>query len=236
MTYLQFHLVFTLPPLLALSLLQGRTRQPWWPLAALVAIAYVYTTPWDNLLVAWNIWSYPPDRVLARIGYVPVEEYAFFGIQTVMTGLWTRLLQARSPIDSHPDSTLGIRATGATVFLVLAILGAIMLVAGGSWLYMGLIVAWACPVLSGMWWLGGHLIWARRQLVAWAVIPTTLYLWAADWYAITQAGIWNITDATRTGWEIVGLPVEEALFFLVTNLLVVKGLVMWEKPERIASS
>ncbi len=75
LTYLQFHLVFTLPLLLALALLQGRTRQPWWPLVALVVIAFVYTTPWDNLLVAWNVWSYPPDRVLARIGYVPVEEY-----------------------------------------------------------------------------------------------------------------------------------------------------------------
>lgn len=201
-----------------------------------MVIAFVYTTPWDNLLVAWNIWSYPPDRVLARIGYVPVEEYAFFGIQTVMTGLWTRLLQARWPIASQPEPDLQIRATGATVFLALAILGVVMLVAGGRWLYMGLIVAWACPVLSGMWWLGGHLIRARRELVVAAVLPMTLYLWAADWYAITQAGIWNITDATRTGWEIVGLPVEEALFFLVTNLLVVQGLVMWEKTEPLASS
>ena len=230
LTYLQFHLVFTLPLLLALALLQGRTRQPWWPLAALVVIAFVYTTPWDNLLVAWNVWSYPPDRVLARIGYVPVEEYAFFGIQTILTGLWTRLLQAKWPIVSHPDPDLRIRATGAAVFLGLAILGAVMLIAGGHWLYMGLIVAWACPVLAGMWWLGGHLIWARRQLVAWAVIPMSLYLWVADRIAI-GLGIWDITDATRTGWEIIGLPVEEALFFVVTNLLVAQGLTMWEQAK-----
>ena len=79
-----------------------------------------------------------------------------------------------------------------------------------------------------MWWLGGHLIWARRRLIALAVAPITLYLWVADRVAI-GLGIWDITDATRTGWEVAGLPVEEALFFLLTNLLVAQGLVMLER-------
>ena len=231
MTYLQFHLAFTVPVVLVLAVLQGRTREPWWPLWLLVGIAFVYTTPWDNWLVANEIWTYPPGAVLFEIGYVPVEEYAFFVIQTVMTGLTVRLLQARRPVTAQPDSTLAVRATGASVFGLLALGGAACLVGGGSWLYLGLIVAWAFPVLSGMWWLGGHLIWARRRLVAWAVLPMTLYLWVADWYAITQAGIWTITDATRTGAELFGLPVEEALFFLVTNLMVAQGLVMLERVQ-----
>ena len=230
LTYLQFHLAFTLPPLVALALLQGRTRQPWWPLALLVGIAFVYTTPWDNYLVARDVWSYPADRVLARVGYVPVEEYAFFVLQTVITGLWTRLLQARWPLATHPEADRGVRAAGAGAFAVASLAGAACLVAGGHWTYLGLIVAWACPVLAGMWWLGGHLIWARRRLVAYAVLPTTLYLWVADRIAI-GLGIWDITDATRTGWEVAGLPVEEALFFLVTNLLVAQGLVMFEQVE-----
>lgn len=228
MTYLQFHLAFTIPPLLALALFQGRTREPWWPLAALVGIAFVYTTPWDNYLVAREVWTYPPDAVLATIGFVPVEEYAFFVIQTVITGLWVRLLQARSPVAFQPTPDLGVRAIGASVFGLLSLLGVACVIAGGHWLYLGLIVAWAFPVLAGMWWLGGHLIWARRRLVALAVAPVTVYLWVADRIAI-GLGIWDITDATRTGWEIVGLPVEEALFFLVTNLLVAKGLVMLER-------
>ncbi|WP_412061234.1 lycopene cyclase domain-containing protein [Rubrivirga sp. IMCC45206] len=228
MTYLQFHLVFTLPLLAALALVQRRTREPWWPLLALVGIAFVYTTPWDNYLVARAVWTYPPDRVLATIGYVPVEEYAFFVIQTVITGLWVRLLQARWPVREQPGPDLGVRAVGASAFGLAAILGAACVVAGGHWLYLGLIVAWAAPVLAGMWWLGGHLIWARRRLVALAVVPITLYLWVADRIAI-GLGIWDITDATRTGWELAGLPVEEALFFLLTNLLVAQGLVMLER-------
>lgn len=231
MTYLQFHLAFTLPVLAVLALLQGRTREPWWPLALLVGIAFVYTTPWDNYLVAREVWTYPPDRVWATIGYVPVEEYAFFVIQTLIVGLWTRLLQARWPVVEQPPASLPVRAAGASTFGVLALIGAGLLVAGGHGLYLGLIVAWAFPVLAGMWWLGGHLIWARRRLVALAVAPPTLYLWAADWYAIRD-GIWDITDATRTGLELFGLPAEEALFFLVTSLLVAQGLVMLERaPE-----
>ncbi len=228
MTYLEFHLAFTIPPLVVLALLQGRTREPWWPLAALVGIAFVYTTPWDNYLVAREVWTYPPGRVLATVGYVPVEEYAFFGIQTVLVGLWTRLLQARWPVAEQPPEALAVRATGATVFGALALLGVGLLVAGGHGLYLGLIVAWAFPVLAGMWWLGGHLIWARRRLVAWAVVPPSFYFWAADGYAIRD-GIWDISDATRTGWEVAGLPVEEALFFVVTSLLVAQGLVMLER-------
>ena len=48
----------------------------------------------------------------------------------------------------------------------------------------------------------------------------------ADRVAIGQ-GIWDITDATRTGVDLFGLPVEEAVFFLLTNLLVAKGLVLF---------
>ena len=230
LTYLQFHFVFTLPLLAVLAVLQRRTREPWWPLAALVGIAFVYTTPWDNYLVAREVWTYPPEVVLLTVGWVPIEEYAFFVIQTLVVGLWTRLLQARWPVASQPEPTRAVRASGAGVWGAGALLGAACVVAGGRWLYLGLIVAWAFPVLAGMWWLGGHLIWARRRLVALAVVPPTLYLWVADWYAITQAGIWDITDATRTGAELFRLPVEEALFFFVTSLLVAQGLVMLERP------
>ena len=128
LTYLQFHLAFTLPVLVALALLQRRTREPWWPLGVLVGVAFVYTTPWDNYLVARAIWTYPPEAVLATVGYVPVEEYAFFVIQTVITGLWTRLLQARWPVRVQPEADLRVRAIGASVFGVLALLGVACLV------------------------------------------------------------------------------------------------------------
>ncbi len=49
----------------------------------------------------------------------------------------------------------------------------------------------------------------------------------ADWVAI-RAGVWSLSARYTTGVELAGLPVEEALFFLVTNAFVVQGLVLLE--------
>ncbi|MEM6289601.1 MAG: lycopene cyclase domain-containing protein [Bacteroidota bacterium] len=230
MTYLQFHLVFIAPPLVALALAQPRGMGRWWPVPAMCITAFVWTTPWDNYLVANEIWTYPPGRVLATIGYVPVEEYAFFLLQPILTGLWYRIVRARRALGPGTPSRTP-HVVGAAVFGALTLLGAVLWARGGHGLYLGLIVAWACPILAGMWWLDGARLAARWRLLAVAGVPPTLYLWAADWYAITQAGIWHITDATRTGWELAGLPMEEALFFAVTNLLVVQGLTMLEPDD-----
>ena len=227
MTYLQFHLAFTVPPLLALALLQPRGWGRWGPLALLAAVAFAWTTPWDNYLVAREVWTYPPDRVVATIGYVPVEEYAFFLIETVLAGLWYRIVRARWTLT---EASAGRRAhvIGAAVFGLLTVLGAVLWAQGGRGLYLGLILVWACPVLAGMWWIDGGRLARRGRLLAAAVLPPTLYLWVADRVAI-GLGIWDITAATRTGWEVVGLPVEEALFFFVTALLVAQGLAMLDR-------
>lgn len=51
-------------------------------------IALIYTTPWDNYLVASGVWFYDPARVWNIIlGWVPLEEYIFFILQTILTGL-----------------------------------------------------------------------------------------------------------------------------------------------------
>ncbi|MEL7363476.1 MAG: lycopene cyclase domain-containing protein, partial [Bacteroidota bacterium] len=93
MTYLGFHAVFTLPLLAALWLWPPRplsaNREAQRALGLIVVIAFVYTTPWDNYLVYREVWGYPPERVVARIGYVPIEEYMFFVLQSLITGLFT---------------------------------------------------------------------------------------------------------------------------------------------------
>lgn len=227
MTYLQFHLAFTLPPLLALALLQPRGWGRWGPLALLAGIAFAWTTPWDNYLVAREVWTYPPDRVLATVGYVPVEEYAFFLIETVLGGLWYRIVRARWTL-TEASAGRAAHVAGAVFFGALAALGAGLWWAGGHGLYLGLILVWACPVLAAMWWIDGGRLARRGRFLAAVVVPPTLYLWAIDRYAIYD-GIWDITDATRTGWELLGLPVEEAVFFFVTMLLVGQGLAMLDR-------
>jgi len=177
--------------------------------------------------VAKEIWTYPPGRVLATIGYVPVEEYAFFLLQPVLTGLLYFALRGRHLMDSpiHVEPAWFNVAVVAT-FLGLTIGGGICLARGQNLLYLGLILAWASPVIAGLSWIGSGKIWEERRRVVTTITASSIYLWFADAYAIRD-GIWDISDATRTGVELFGLPVEEALFFVVTNILCVFGLALF---------
>lgn len=232
MSYLTFHLVFIIPPILLLGLTQPRPlagvggRRARYAIPVICVIAFSYTTPWDNYLVAREVWWYGPDRVLATIGYVPVEEYVFFILQPILTGLFLYQYLARTTVRQRPSSSQAGH-TGAALFVLLSALGGGLVASGwDSGLYMGLILGWACPVLAGMWLYAGRLLWALRSVVAIGVLTPTLYLWIADATAI-HVGIWEISRDYSLGLRPFGLPVEEAAFFLVTNLLVVKGIVLF---------
>ena len=74
-------------------------------------------------------------------------------------------------------------------------------------------------------WPSSLLQTAIKWILPWFLL--TLYLCLADSYAISE-GIWTLEPATRTGWELGNLPIEEALFFALTNLFVFQGLSLWQ--------
>lgn len=238
MTYLQFHLTFILPAIAGLALTQRRpiaglgAREAFKWLAAVLVLAFLYTTPWDNYLVYSEIWGYPPGRVLATVGYVPVEEYAFFLLQPVLTGLFYFALRGRQRLASPARAMPGVfKAALVSGWLAVTAGGIACLVIGGHALYLGLILAWAPPVLAGMSWIGAAKIWNERRRVVASIAVPTVYLWVADRVAIGE-GIWYIADATRLQIDPLGLPIEEAIFFLVTNVLVVCGLALFLPSPR----
>lgn len=96
MTYAAFLAVFLVPPIALLALLHQPRRRLLAAIGATALLAVVYTGPWDAAIIAEGVWSYPPGRVIGpTIGGVPIEEYAFFVLQTAMTGLLTALCLAR---------------------------------------------------------------------------------------------------------------------------------------------
>lgn len=234
MSYLQFHFAYTLPVLAGLALVQTRplagvgARVAWTWLGAIVAIAFVYTTPWDNYLVYRDVWGYSSGAVVGTLGYVPLEEYAFFVIQSLIAGLFYFALRGRGvghvPLRTMPAA---FRTVGVAVWLGLSAAGAALLLHPSDHrLYLGLILAWACPALASMWFVGADKVWAERQRVLIAITVPTLYLWVVDRIAIAR-GIWDIRDRYSLTLDPFGLPVEEAVFFLLTTTLCVSGLALF---------
>jgi len=93
MTYARFLGLFVVLPILFLAVRYRRTFTPRGlaPMGLLLIVVYVATTPWDNLAVRWGLWGFDPERIWGiKLGYLPLEEYLFFGLQTLLVGLWAR--------------------------------------------------------------------------------------------------------------------------------------------------
>ena len=64
----------------------------------------------------------------------------------------------------------------------------------------------------------------------------TLYLWIVDTLALRR-GTWVIESGTKLNWHLWdGLDIEEALFFLLTNVLIVFGLVAFDQAFAILTT
>ncbi|KAJ3212655.1 hypothetical protein HDU67_003683 [Dinochytrium kinnereticum] len=236
LSYAQVHVKYTLPPIAALLFLS----RPFLvatevnKIALLAVIAVVYTTPWDNFIIARGAWTYPEDRVLGVIGYVPIEEYAFFVIQTVLTGLTTLLVQRWDlPILHLKTAGFASRWSPMLLFLIQFIFGCVMLSSESfkslGWsrdecFYVGALLSWTAPVLALQWGVAGAYIWQRGVVTALAVWIPTIYLWCVDHWSLSQ-GVWEISRDRTLGIMVTRhLPLEEALFFFLVNCMIVFGL------------
>lgn len=232
LTYLAFHAAFIVPPLVVLAIVAWRRRarldrSAWRArglgLAILVPVALVYTTPWDNYLIERGVWWYGDGTVVATIWLAPVEEYLFMLLQPVLAVLWVSLLAPPNP--GQVSVTTRQRLVGVVAGMAVFLVGVVLLRDAPTY-YLGAILAWAGPVFALQWGFGWPVLWATRRALALGVGVPTLYLWAADWVAI-DIGVWVISETYTTGVTLFGLPVEEATFFLVTNLFVVQGLFLF---------
>ncbi|CAN5198613.1 hypothetical protein BH24ACT10_BH24ACT10_13660 [soil metagenome] len=230
MDYWVFDLLVLAVPI---ALLLGRTRPAaslLRPTGGLAAVALVWTAPWDEHLVRTGVWSYGPDRVLATIGSVPAEEYAFVVLLVALVAAWghrTGLLPAGAGRGPR-----GSRASGALCWVAVAVAGAGAVAVGGPLRYLGLLLVWVAPPLALQRMVAGDLLRPRLADRLVLALPVALWLCAADRLALAD-GIWSIAPASSTGVLLLGLPLEEALFFLLTTLLVTDGLVLATDPRAL---
>lgn len=193
----------------------------------LAAVALTWTAPWDEHLVRTGVWAHGPGRVLATVGSVPVEEYAFVVLLVALVAAWG----TRTGLLARPGGApAGSRRAGAAGWLAVAAAGALLVLVGGPVRYLGLLLVWAAPPLALQTAVAGDLLRPRRAARALLVAPVALWLGAADRLALAD-GVWAVSPASSTGLLLLGLPVEEALFFGLTCLLVGDGLLLALDPR-----
>lgn len=243
MTYFGFLGLYILPPILGLLIINWLTEKYirlnrefdsrfFIQLIFLhVLMALIYTTPWDNYLVATGVWQYKPALVSGVVfGWVPVEEYIFFVLETVLSGLWLMVLLRRMQNDV-PLFKQNIRLPAFLVLLVCWIISAFALFFGStSTNYLSLILFWAIPVLFPQFLFGADILWHYRKVILLSILPIAAYLSVVDSSAI-HSGTWSISTVKTTGLLIGGiLPVEEAVFFFVTCMIISFGLTLMASP------
>jgi 15-cis-phytoene synthase/lycopene beta-cyclase len=202
-------------------------------IAFLISIAVISTIPWDSYLIRRRVWTYPSYVIIGPTLFnIPAEEVFFFIIQTYNTSLLYLLLSkpvfhpAYLPSQKHHATQWNL---GHAVLAFLVTGGGFLVWRGNEGTYLGLILAWAGPFALLLWSLSSQFLLSLplSSTVAPIAIPT-VYLWVVDTLALRR-GTWTIESGTKFGvhlWE--GLEIEEAVFFLATNILIVFGLVAFD--------
>jgi len=252
LTYFGFLAVFICLPILALLALTAwdarrgialpaslRSRSTVLVLLAHVVVAVVYTTPWDNYLVVTRVWWYRPELVVGiTLGYVPIEEYTFFVLQTIFTGLWLLWLARHFKTRFGGALLPSLRQYGLMFGGMIWLASVVILIVGWqSGNYLALILVWALPPIIFQLWFGADILWRYRAAVIPALLTATIYLGVTDALAI-DGGTWTINPEKSLNIFLGGiLPLEEFIFFFLTNTLVVFGvtLVLAQESQTRAS-
>jgi len=232
LSYLEFLLIFLIPPILLLTLttMIRDEKKLWWDKNALTGLlvilflALTYTTPWDNLMIEAGVWWYGNDTTLIHFWEAPLGEYLFFILQPILTAFF--LYQITVVKDVSLKISKRERILGICAGLLIMVLGLIGL-SNTSTFYLGSIMFWAAPILAIQWGFGWPYLLENKKVVLTAIIVPTIYLWFADAWAISQ-GLWTISSEHTVGISVGSLPLEEAVFFLVTNIFIVQGLVLYQ--------
>jgi lycopene cyclase domain-containing protein len=271
MTYFSFLLRFLLIPILILLAIAWwdnkrdkqihgfrNGRAVWTAIGIHVLLAVLYTTPWDNYLVATGVWYYNRELVTGFVlGYVPVEEYTFFVLETILAGLWWWFLARRlspprfvsaaaplthlhlslstaqvssrrfigSPAEFKPNKNLVYLSTCVLVCLWL-LFTYLFFFGAAKWTYLSITLFWALPAILPQLLFGADILWHYRRLVAISFLIPTTYLSLIDIVAL-KGTTWSISPSQTTGLLFFGiLPLEEVVFFFITNVLLAFGITL----------
>jgi len=184
LTYLQFHVVFTLPLLALLWYLaprydRVRRRRATLGIAILVAIAYAYTTPWISYMIRRGAWGYADGAVFVRALSIPLGEYLFFAIQTIIAAFALYIFDF-DPAFRPGDFDWGPRIAGVAVGIAMVPVGLWLVFSDPSYLYLGGLLAWVGPVLALQWGVGGGYLARTPRVWLTVTFVPAVYFWIVE--------------------------------------------------------
>lgn len=242
MTYFGFllrFLVFPILAFLAITWIDNKRKKPapgfqngravWTAILVHIILAVAYTTPWDNYLVATGVWYYNPELVTGIVlGYVPIEEYIFFVLETILSGLWWWFLARRlSPPSGSFRPSKKARITMSAVLVAAWVVFTLLLISDNKPItYLSITLFWAFPAIFPQLLYGADILWHYRKQVSLAILVPGTYLSLMDIVALKET-TWSIAKDQTTGILFFGiLPLEEVVFFYITNVLIVFGMTL----------
>jgi len=97
--------------------------------------------------------------------------------------------------------------------------------------YLGSVCWWALPVLIGLWYGAGNYCVRRYSAVLISILVPSLYLCYIDLIALRDR-VWHVNKVTTFGIIYFGnLPLEEILFFFISNTIIVIGACAFDKSK-----
>jgi lycopene cyclase domain-containing protein len=91
--------------------------------------------------------------------------------------------------------------------------------------YLFLELGWSLPIIGLLSIRGWRMLWRARKALLVASLTPTLFLCVADSLALHQ-GIWLLNPQKITGLYLANLPIEEVIFFAVTNVIIVQAMIL----------
>ena len=100
--------------------------------------------------------------------------------------------------------------------------------------YLILILVWSGPLILFQWLFGADLLVRRWKVLIPGILIPTLYLTCIDSFAL-RSGTWTISpqQSLNIFLPVINVPIEEALFFLVTNTLIIQALIFLQDTARV---
>ena len=99
-----------------------------------------------------------------------------------------------------------------------------------KWSYLIHLLLWMLPIVLLQWVVFPKILWHNRKTIVFSPLILGSYLIITDIIAI-ELSIWHFSADLILGTKLLGVPIEECIFFFLTALLVTQSFILFLPQE-----